>query len=333
MTGDLKLFAGNSNPALAQSIAAQLGAPLGALTVGRFSDGEVKVSIDEHVRGADVFLVQSTGWPVNENLMELLIMLDAFRRASAQRITAVIPYFGYARQDRKARGREPITAKLVANLLSTAGADRILTMDLHTPQIQGFFDIPLDHLQAVPILADYFQRHGLGADCVVIAPDAGGGNRARDLAEHLGAPIGFLDKRRTAPGVAEVTNVIGDVKGRDCIIIDDLIDTAGTVTESAQALKERGAHRVYACCTHPVLSGPGIERISHAPMERVVVCDTTPVALTPERLTVLSVAPIMAEAIRRIHENRSVSRLFKNGADDSDTNLRTDRNAAATRQG
>jgi len=309
--GELKIFSGSANPALAQAIAQQIGMQLGDMPIGRFSNGEVRVMIRDNVRGCDVFVIQPTCDPVNESMMELLVMLDAFRRASPQRVTAVIPFYGYARQDRKTSGREPITAKLVANLLTTAGADRILTMDLHAPQIQGFFDIPLDHLQSVPILAKYFRDLGL-RDGIVVAPDAGGGNRARDLAERLDMPIGFIDKRRPEPGVSEVTHVIGKVRDRSCIIVDDMIDTGGTIAAASVALLEHGAREIYVACTHPVLSGPGMARLQAAPIREVVVTDSIPLrADAGERFRVLSVAPLLGEAITRIHEDESVSLLFQ----------------------
>ncbi|MDI3538396.1 MAG: ribose-phosphate pyrophosphokinae [Bacillota bacterium] len=308
----LKVFSGNAHPELAREIAAYIGVPLGAAKVGRFSNGEIQVVIDESVRGADVFVVQPISHPVNENIMELLIMIDAFRRASARRITAVIPHYGYARQDRKARGREPISAKLVANLLVTAGAGRILTMDLHAAQIQGFFDVPVDHLLAGPLLAEYFQKKDL-ENVTVVSPDIGGVTRARDLAQRLHAPIAIIDKRRPAPNVAEVMHIIGDIKGRTVIMVDDLIDTAGTILLGSQALLEYGAKEVYACCTHAVLSGPAIERLQASPIKEVVVTNTIP--LRPdkqiEKIKVLSVAPIFGEAIIRIYEDLSVSKLFE----------------------
>lgn len=308
----LKVFSGNAHPELAREIAAYIGVPLGAAKVSRFSNGEIQVVIDESVRGADIFVVQPTSSPVNENIMELLILIDAFRRASARRISAVIPHYGYARQDRKARGREPISAKLVANLLATAGAGRILTMDLHAAQIQGFFDIPVDHLLAGPLLADYFLKKGL-ENITVVSPDIGGVTRARDLAQRLHAPIAIIDKRRPAPNVAEVMHVIGDIKGRTVIMVDDLIDTAGTILLGSQALMEYGAKEVYACCTHPVLSGPAISRLAEAPIKEVVVTNTIP--LGPEKqidkIKVLSVAPVFGEAIIRIYEDLSVSKLFE----------------------
>lgn len=307
----LKIFSGNANPRLAEEIANYLGVSLGAAQVGHFSDGEIQVKINESVRGADVFIIQPTSTPVNENLMELLIMVDAVRRASARRITAVLPYYGYARQDRKARARDPITAKLVANLLYASGARRVITMDLHAGQIQGFFDIPVDHLPGVPILAQYFLQQKLG-DLVVVSPDLGGVTRARDLAERIGAPIAIIDKRRPEPNVAEIMNIIGDIKGRNVIMIDDIIDTAGTIAQGAKALKEWGARDIYICCTHPVLSGPAIKRLAEAPVREILVTNTIPVP--PEKIIdkmkILSVAPLLGEAIIRIHEDMSVSKLF-----------------------
>lgn len=307
----LKVFTGNSNPALAQEIADHIGVPLGNARASRFSDGEIQIKLEESVRGADVFVIQSTCYPVNENLMELLVMVDALKRASAKSINCVIPYYGYARQDRKARARDPITAKLVANLIETAGANRVITMDLHATQIQGFFDIPVDHLLGVPILAKYFLEKGLD-NIVVVSPDHGGVTRARKMAERLAAPIAIIDKRRPEPNVAEVMNIVGDVKGKTAILIDDIIDTAGTITLAAKALLEHGAREVYAACTHPVLSGPAIERIQHSPIKELVVTNTIP--LTPEKrldnIVVLSVAPIIGEAIIRVHEELSVSKLF-----------------------
>ncbi|NYE57395.1 ribose-phosphate diphosphokinase [Carboxydothermus ferrireducens] len=308
---DLKIFSGNANPDLAREIASFLGVEVGDARVSRFSDGEIQVKINESVRGADVFIIQPTCTPVNENLMELLILIDAIRRASARRITAVLPYFGYARQDRKTRARDPITAKLVSNLITVSGARRVIAMDLHAGQIQGFFDIPVDHLVGVPILAKYFNEKGL-ENKVVVSPDLGGVTRARDLAERIGAPIAIIDKRRPEPNVAEVMNIIGDIEGKTVIMIDDIIDTAGTITQGAQALIERGAKEVYVCCTHPILSGPAVDRLANAPIKEVVVTNTIP--LPPEKklpkIKVLSVAPLMGEAIRRIHEDLSVSELF-----------------------
>ncbi|MEG6617168.1 ribose-phosphate diphosphokinase [Peptococcaceae bacterium 1198_IL3148] len=307
----LKIFSGNANQQLAKEICQYLGVALGDSNVTRFSDGEIRVKINESVRGADVFIIQPTSSPVNEHLMELLVMIDAIRRASARRITAVIPYYGYARQDRKARARDPITAKLTANLLHAAGARRVITMDLHAGQIQGFFDIPVDHLPGVPILAEYFMQNQI-EDLVVVSPDIGGVTRARDLAERLGVPLAIIDKRRPEPNVAEVTNVIGKIKDKRVIMIDDIIDTAGTITKGATALLERGAKEIYACCTHAVLSGPAVERLQNSVIKELVVTNTIP--LTEEkmfdRVKVLSVAPILGEAIIRIHEDLSVSKLF-----------------------
>jgi len=308
----LKVFSGNANAELAEEIAHYAGVSLGSARVTRFCDGEIEVQINESVRGADVFVVQPTCTPVNETLMELLVMIDAIRRASARRITAVIPYYGYARQDRKTRGRQPITARLVANLIVASGARRVMTMDLHAGQIQGFFDIPVDHLPAGPILAEYFHRNGLN-DVVVVAPDLGGVTRARDMAERLGASIAIIDKRRPEPNVAEVTNLIGEVQGRRVLMVDDIIDTAGTITKGAEALKVWGATEIYVCCTHAVLSGPAIERLEAAPVKEVLVTNTIPVPAekTLPKLKVLSVAPLLGEAILRIHEDLSVSKLFE----------------------
>jgi len=308
---NLKILSGNANLKLAEEIAEYMGLELASCKVGRFSDGEINMTIDESVRGADVFIIQPTSTPVNDNLMELLIMIDAVRRASARRITAVLPYYGYARQDRKARARDPITAKLVANLIVQAGARRVLTMDLHAGQIQGFFDIPVDHLLGVPILAEYYKNKGLD-DVVVVSPDMGGVTRARNLAERIGAPLAIIDKRRPMPNVSEVMNIIGEIKGKNVIMTDDIIDTAGTITNGAEALIERGAKSVFACCTHAVLSGPAITRLDKSPIAELVTTNTIP--LTPDKkldkLKVLSVAPIMGEAIIRIHEDLSVSTLF-----------------------
>lgn len=306
----LKIFTGNSNPGLALEIADYLGITLGNIKAGRFSDGEINVSIEESVRGADVFLIQPTCYPVNENVMELLIMMDALRRASARRITAVLPYYGYARQDRKLKARVPITAKLLANLITAGGASRVVTMDLHAGQIQGFFDIPVDHLPAVPILAEYFHNLDLGR-VVVVSPDVGGVTRARDFAERMGASIAIIDKRRPAPNVSEVMNIIGEVEGLTAIIVDDLIDTAGTIAQGAEALMEHGAKEVYACCTHPVFSGPAKERLGTSPLKEVVVTNTIPVPPGFEKVKVLTVAPLLGEAIIRIHEDLSVSKLFE----------------------
>jgi ribose-phosphate pyrophosphokinase len=307
----LKLFALNSNMKLAEEIAEVMGIELGKCSVSRFSDGEIQINIEESIRGDDVFVLQSTSVPVNEHLMELLIMIDALKRASAKTINIVMPYYGYARQDRKARSREPITAKLVANLLETAGASRVITLDLHAPQIQGFFDIPIDHLMGVPILAEYFKNKNLD-DVVVVSPDHGGVTRTRKLADRLKAPIAIIDKRRPKPNVAEVMNIVGQVAGKTAILIDDIIDTAGTITLAANALVENGAKEVYACCTHPVLSGPAIERIQNSKIKELVVTNT--IALPEEKkidkIVELSVAPLIAEAITRVYEVKSVSVLF-----------------------
>ncbi|MFE4814204.1 ribose-phosphate diphosphokinase [Peribacillus simplex] len=308
---NLKVFSLNSNFDLAQEIAAAIGVELGKCSVTSFSDGEVQINIEESIRGCDVYVIQSTSQPVNENLMELLIMIDALKRASAKTINIVMPYYGYARQDRKARAREPITAKLVANLLETAGAHRVITLDLHAPQIQGFFDILIDHLVAVPILADFFKEKDL-SDIVIVSPDHGGVTRARKMADRLKAPIAIIDKRRPRPNVAEVMNIIGNIEGKTAILIDDIIDTAGTITLAANALVENGAKAVYACCTHPVLSGPAIERIQNSTIKELVVTNT--IALSEDKkidkITGLSVAPLIAEAIIRVHEEQSVSTLF-----------------------
>lgn len=307
----LRVFSGTANCALAEEIAAYLGLPLGDAFVGRFNNGETQVLIGESVRGADVFIVQPTCDPVNDTLMELLIMVDAVKRASAANITAVIPYYGYARQDRKTRGREPISAKLVANLLTTAGVTRVVTMDLHAGQIQGFFDIPVDHLIGVPILGDYVASKHL-PDLVVVSPDLGGVTRARQLADRLHCPIAIIEKRRPAPGVAEVMNLIGSVEGRTAVVVDDIVDSAGSLTEGARALTRYGAKEVYACCTHAVLSSPAIDRIAASNITELVVTDTIPVP--PEKrinkLKVLSVAPVFGEAIVRIFGDLSVSKLF-----------------------
>lgn len=306
----LKVFSCNSNPQLAEEIARHIGVSLGDAEAVHFSDGEVQIQLKESVRGADVFVIQSTSAPVNEHLMELLIMVDALKRASAKSINVVMPYYGYARQDRKARARDPITAKLVANLIETAGAHRVIAMDLHATQIQGFFDIPVDHLLGVPILGDYFQTKGL-EDVVVVSPDHGGVTRARKLAERLQAPLAIIDKRRPEPNVAEVMNIIGEIGGKTAILIDDIIDTAGTITLAAQALSKHGAKEVYACCTHPVLSGPAFQRIQESPIKELVVTNTIPLKNhSLPNVRTLSVAPIIGEAIIRVHEELSVSKLF-----------------------
>jgi len=307
----IQLFTLNSNKELAEEIAAHMGVPLGKCTVTNFSDGETQINIEESVRGCEVFVIQSTSEPVNDNAMELLILIDALKRASADTINVVIPYYGYARQDRKARSREPITSKLIANLIETAGADRVLTLDLHAPQIQGFFDVPIDHLQGVPLLSEYIKEKNL-EDVVIVSPDHGGVIRARRMAERLSAPIGIIDKRRPKPNVAEVMNIIGEVEGKTVVIIDDIIDTAGTMQLAADALIEQGAKEVYACATHPVLSGPAIDRIQNSQIKELVVTNTIklPEEKKIDKVTQLSVAPLIGEAITRIHENQSVSILF-----------------------
>jgi ribose-phosphate pyrophosphokinase len=310
----MKLFSGNANPELAQEIADYLGISVGNATVAHFSDGEINVAIDESVRGGDIFVVQSTCPPqVNKNLMELLIMIDALKRASASRINAVIPYYGYARQDRKTRARDPITAKLVSNLITKAGAHRVIAVDLHANQIQGFFDIPVDHLPGVPTIAEYFKTQGLKKNCVILSPDVGGVTRARNLAARLEAPLAIVDKRRPAPNVSEIMNIIGKVEGQKVIIIDDIIDTAGTICSAAQAMIDKGAEEVSVCCTHPIFSGPAIERLKAAPIKEIVVTNTIPVEMEASlpNLKVLSVAPLLGEAILRIHEDLSVSKLFE----------------------
>ncbi len=312
---DIKIFTGNSNPSVAAEIAKQLGLPLGQSEVVTFSDGEVSVSIQESVRGSDVFVVQSTSSPVNDHMMELLIMIDAFKRASAGRITAVIPYMGYARQDRKAKARDPISAKLVADLISVAGADRVLSMDLHCPQIQGFFNIPVDHLLGVPILAPYFiEKFGDNKDDVmVVSPDLGSVTRARNFAQRLGVPFAIVDKRRQKANVCEVMNIIGDVRGKSVVLVDDMIDTAGTLCNAAKAIMDiGGAKEVYACATHGVLSGPAIERIKNSVIKELILLDT--IALPEEKkidkITVLPVAPVFAQAIQRIYADKPVSTIF-----------------------
>ncbi|WP_141434180.1 ribose-phosphate diphosphokinase [Bacillus sp. 03113] len=309
---NLKLFTLSSNPELAEEISESIGVKLGKCSVHRFADGEIQINIEESIRGCDVFIVQSTSNPVNEHLMELLILIDALKRASAKTISIVMPYYGYARQDRKARAREPITAKLVANLLETAGATRLITLDLHAPQLQGFFDIPIDHLMGVPILAEHFQNCNFNGEIVIVSPDHGGVTRARKLAERLKAPIAIIDKRRPKPNVAEVMNIVGNVEGKIAILIDDIIDTAGTITLGANALAENGAAEVYACCTHPVLSGPAMERIENSQIKELVV--TNSIALGEKKMSKkiiqLSVAELIGEAIVRVHEDLSVSTLF-----------------------
>jgi len=312
MNGEIKLFTGNSNPNLAQEIANYLGLSLGKALVTTFSDGEIRIEIGENVRGEDVFVIQSTCPPVDHNLMELLIMIDALKRASARRITAVIPYYGYARQDRKVKPRVPITAKLVADLISTAGANRVLSVDLHAGQIQGFFNIPVDHLFAAPVVLNYIKSHFQNS-LVIVSPDAGGVERARAFAKRLEAGLAIIDKRRDAPNLAEAVNIIGNVQEKTAIILDDMVDTAGTLTEAAHVLLTRGAKDVYACCTHAVLSGPAIERLMKSPLEKLVVTNTIPLKKQAKecgKIEVLSIAALLGEAIKRIHEETSISTLF-----------------------
>ena len=308
----MKLFTGNANPVLAGKIAAALGCPMGAATVKPFSDGEIYLQIQENVRGADVFVIQPTCTPVDRHLMELLLMIDALKRASAERITAVLPYYGYARQDRKDKPRMPISARLIANLIQRAGADRVLALDLHAAQIQGFFDVPVDHLFAAPVMVEYFDSIGR-RDLTIVSPDAGGVERARAFAKHLNSPLAIIDKRRTEINVAEVMNIIGDVQKRDCLIVDDLIDTAGTLVKAGEALMQAGAASVTACATHAVLSGPAVERIENSNVQEVVVTNSIPLreeAMRCSRIKTLSVAPLLARAIKSIHEDGSVSTLF-----------------------
>ena len=307
----LKIFTGNSNPELAKEICDYLGLPLGEAFVGRFNNGEVQIMIDESVRGKDVFIIQPTSYPVNDNLMELMVMADALKRASARHITAVVPYYGYARQDRKTRGREPITAKLVANLMQTSGITRLVTIDLHAGQIQGFFDVPVDHLYGASILAKYINEKDL-EDVIVVSPDLGGVTRARDLADRIGAPIAIIEKKRPEPGVAKVMNLIGDVKGKNCIIVDDIVDTAGSLVEGAKALKEFGAKSVMAAVTHAVLTDPASERIANSNIKELIVTNTMPLPenCKLDNVTQLSVAPLLGEAIMRIFHEVSVSNLF-----------------------
>ncbi len=308
---DYKVFAGNAHTELAEEIASIMGKPLGKATVKKFSDGEISVNIGESVRGIDVYIVQSTCNPVNDNLMELLIMIDAMKRASAGRINAIIPYYGYARQDRKAKARDPITAKLVADLIVAAGADRVLTMDLHANQIQGYFNIPVDHLIGMPILARYFQEKNL-EDLCVVSPDHGSVTRARSMAQVLNCPIAIIDKRRPEPNKSEIMNIIGNIEGKNCIILDDMIDTAGTITNAANAIKDMGAKAVYACATHPVLSGPAVERIENSAIEELVLLNTIPMPEEKriEKMKFLSVAPLFAEAMTRVFTNGAISELF-----------------------
>ena len=313
---EYKIFAGNSNPELAEEIAAIMGKPLGKSTVSKFSDGEISVSLWESVRGEDVYIIQSTCNPTNDNLMELLIMVDAMKRASASRINAVIPYYGYARQDRKAKSRDPITAKLTADLLSVAGVDRVITMDLHAAQIQGYFYIPVDHLMGMPILAKYFKeliKNGtIDKEIVVVSPDLGSVSRVRSLSGILECPVDIVDKRRPKPNVSEIMNIIGDIEGKTAILVDDMIDTAGTITNAANAIKQLGAREVYACATHPVLSGPAIQRIQDSEIKQMVLLNTIPIPPEKriEKMKLLSVAPLFAETMMRVFNNESVSNLF-----------------------
>ncbi|MGO8672773.1 MAG: ribose-phosphate diphosphokinase [Capsulimonadaceae bacterium] len=313
----LRIFSGSANPELAGRIAQQLDLPQGQLLMSRFADGEIRVKVEESVRGMDVFIIQSTCSPVNDNMMELLILVDAFRRASAKRITLVIPYYGYSRQDKKIKPREPVTARLVADLITTAGAHRVLAVDLHAGQIQGFFQIPLDHLFAGPLLGSFFADKGMtDGDTVVVSPDVGGVSRARGMAETLRSPIAIIAKRRPEPNKVEIVDVIGDVSGKNCIMVDDMIDTGGSIVSGAAALMNRGAKSVVACCTHAVLSGPAIERIEQSAISELVVTDTIPLTSAKQakstKTTVLSVAPLLANAICRIHKDDSVSELFDN---------------------
>lgn len=309
--GGIKVFSGNANRKLAKEICNNLDIELGKCDVTHFSDGEINVNIGETVRGCDVFLIQPTHSPVNDNLMELLILIDACKRASAGRINAVIPYYGYARQDRKTKAREPITAKLVADILHTAGADRVVAMDLHAGQIQGYFDIPVDHLSAIPILAHYFEFLK-GTDTVIVSPDLGGVTRARSFANILDMPIAIIEKRRPKPNVSEVMNVIGDIEGKNVIIVDDIIDTAGTIVKAASVLKNFGAKKVYGCATHGVLSGPAVDRICNSELEKFVISDTIPLReeCKAGKIDVVSVAPLLAKAIKKINSSESVSILF-----------------------
>lgn len=308
----MKLFGGTSNPKLTQEVCDYLSIEPGKVTAKTFSDGETLVEIHENIRGGDVFVLQSTSTPVNDNLMQLLIMMDALRRASAERITAIIPYYGYGRQDRKVKPRVPISAKLVADLITTAGANRVVSMDLHAGQIQGYFNIPVDNLFAAPLLLKYIRTH-FEDDLVIVSPDAGGVERARAFAKRLAAALAIIDKRRDAPNIAEAMNIIGEVKGKTAVILDDMVDTAGTLTQAAAALREKGASKIYACCTHPVLSGSSIEKIEASPIDSLVVTNTIPLnekAQKCSKITVLSVAELLGETIKRIYNSNSVSTLF-----------------------
>lgn len=310
-TSKLKIFTGNAHPALAQEICDYIGVPLGKAVCGRFNNGEIQVMVNESVRGKDVFIIQPTGAPVNDNLMELLIMVDAMKRASARHITVIVPYYGYARQDRKTHGREPISAKLVADLMSTAGVTRVVTMDLHAGQIQGFFDVPVDHLMSTSILAKYIKSMKL-ENLTIVSPDLGGVTRARELADRLGAPIAIIEKRRPEPGVAKVMNIIGTVKDRSCVLVDDIVDTAGSLCEGAKALDKAGAMGVYAAVCHPVLTDPATERVKNSCLKQLIVTNSLPIEdyKKQTKLKVLSVAPLLGEAIMRIFHDASVSSLF-----------------------
>ena len=311
---DIMIFSGTAHPELAKEISEILGIPLGKCSLAKFSDGETSVNITETVRGREVYIIQPTGDPVNDNIMELCIMMDAMKRASVGKINAVIPYYGYARQDRKAKPRDPISAKLIADILQVAGADDIMTVDLHAPQIQGYFDIPVNHLEGMPVLAKYFlEKNFASKDLVVVSPDHGSVTRARNFAHYFNCPIAIIDKRRPRANVSEVMNIIGDVKGKTCLMIDDMIDTAGTITNAASALKKFGAESVYATATHPVLSGPAIERILDSEIEEMVLLNTIPVPDEKkiDKITILSIAPLIAEAIRRVSHNESLSVLYK----------------------
>jgi ribose-phosphate pyrophosphokinase len=315
---EFRIFTGSANPELARRIAAELGVELGLITVKQFSDGEICVKIEESARGLDVFIVQPTCHPVNNNLMELLIMIDAFRRASARRITVVLPYYGYARQDKKVKPREPVTARLIANVITGAGATRVLCLDLHAGQIQGFFDIPVDHLYAGPLIAEDLKRQGYeDGETVVVSPDVGGVTRARALAEHLGSPIAIIAKRRPEANKVEIMEIIGDVTGKTCVMIDDMIDTGGSIVQGAEALIDRGAKEVHACCTHGILSGDAIQKVAESSLKSLLTTDTIPLpeCKRHEKIHVISVAPLLADAIHRIHEDSSVSQLFQHYAD------------------
>ncbi|OGW48657.1 MAG: phosphoribosylpyrophosphate synthetase [Nitrospirae bacterium RBG_19FT_COMBO_42_15] len=313
MSKDLKIFSGNANIVLAKGICNYLKIPLGDVTVSTFSDGEIMVQLNENVRGMDIFIVQPSSNPVNRSIMELLIMIDALKRASAYRITAVLPYFGYARQDRKVQSRAPITAKLIADIITAAGAQRVLTIDLHAGQIQGFFNIPVDHLYATPVILDYINKLNL-KDLVVVSPDAGGVERARAFAKRLKASLAIVDKRRDGPNVSEVMNIIGDVENKNALLLDDMIDTAGTITQAADAIKKKGAMKVIVGCTHGIFSGNAIKRINDSAIEEVILTDSVPLndkyKECRKKMTVLSVAPLLGEAIKRIHTEESVSSLF-----------------------